>query len=109
MDLEALATDNTETVTYTAVAPDGTTGAPFSVPYALKRATEGQDQGGVAQAVQDTARWHLWVSQMAGVRPKQADRITRADGSVWVVLPDGVKLMAAGTRWQAETRRELGT
>ncbi len=107
LDLEALAADNQEAVTYTTVAPDGTS-VPHTGIKAIRRAVTQTEAGGAILSA-NYARWHVFASQLSGIVPKPGDRLTRTTGEVYLVLPDGVGNMAAGTRWQLETRRELGT
>lgn len=90
--------DRTETVTYTVFTPAGAETDDATVS-AIKFQNEHTPVLGEVVGTMKQALWHLRRSTLAGVTPALGDRITQADGTVWVVLQD-VTQQTDGARWR---------
>jgi hypothetical protein len=97
---EATLIDNTETVQYAVKTGEGAYAAAVLVPLALRRAVTKSGPLLSPPLHREEAHWHLWASQLApvSVTPKEADRLTGADGVVWVVK--GVEKQASSARYR---------
>jgi hypothetical protein len=91
--------DFTETVTYTVYDPEGGTTADSTVTALFITQTANSVLGEMVGTLK-RVECHVRANTLAGVVPAMGDRVTRADGRVYVVLPDGVQLATDETRWQ---------
>lgn len=91
--------DFVEAVTYTVYTPAGEVEATTANVSALFITQEAASVLGEMIGTLKRTDCHLKKSTLPGVTPAMGDRVTRADGRVYIVLADGVTLATDETRW----------
>lgn len=91
--------DWTEAVTYTVYTPAGAAGAVTTGVSALFITQTAASVLGEMIGTLKRVDCHVKADTLPNVTPAMGDRITRTDGRVYVVLPDGVTKATDETRW----------
>jgi hypothetical protein len=74
----------TQTVQYE-VRQDFGFAAPVAVPFAKRMFALADAEQSDSQLTMTQAVWYLWVLPLAGIKPKRGDRLTDAEGTVWLL------------------------
>lgn len=82
-----------ETVTVTQIDPDTgeATATASGVLGLLRSDSAGEESAGEAGMHAERGKWRLRASDVVGFVPKSRDRVTQADGTVWVLAAVGVE------------------
>jgi hypothetical protein len=74
----------TQTVQYE-VRQDFGFAAPVAVPSAKRMFALADAEQSDSQLTMIQATWYFWVIPLAGIKPKRGDRLTDAEGTVWLI------------------------